>query len=696
MRYSLSAFYRDYVKEKILKDSLKDGRVPGPNEIEESLNLFIKNSNEFKNPLLSSTNYFVENGEISSAKKVNEVFKTIESDLSVCVSAIIDQEDKISSLYDTSYSKLIGLQKKVALVKQDVDKMLFESKNTDTHEEIFYEKFSSLDMINTTLSTASIDVNTNEVTLKSTEQYPIDLSYAADTITVVTENNPKIIGSTDIGNMVISNIVKNNNKVWMHQLSASEPLASAVVDVVIRIPSVATEINKILLEPHSVDLKTQVNVEIAFSKDGLNWIYPSGEYKKRLEKTTSLSFTGTTNEYWRIRFTKFGNDGFFSNFYVYNFGLKSINFYGKVYNKISRLDLGYLYSKPILFNNTVRVANVKVCEEAPPDTTISYKLAPIYQSQLVGIQNGSIRPEDIFYYSLNLKDVDSATIDFLNTSKVPTINDIMIDESLSYKDKGENDYCLDALLSADYIKNQTTILRGALNQDIYSVTGKEKIMNSQYAGWNFDGNYYSTYVLIEDHDGQDIDLGSTQLYINNVKVQGKVKMAQGLNFVVTHRDNWKSLDLITLPVEADQLVDSLYPYNHKYLVEGFGNSLYGRSLTTIIDSKTLLDIIDKDGVYPKTPKSCWSMKMRELSFETFTSKTKNELDVFSYKIDNTNQERIVVKSNPDLGLINDETFSIITKLHSAENIKGLIFKAVLETTNNKVSPILTEYMVKIK
>jgi hypothetical protein len=696
MRYSLSAFYRDYVKERILKDSFKNGKIPSPNEIEESLNLVIQNTNEFKNPLLSSTNYFVENGEISSAKKVNEVFKTIESDLSVCVSAIIDQEDKISSLYDTCYSKLIGLQKKVALVNQDVDKMLFESKNTDTHEEIFYEKFSSLDMINTTLSTASIDVNTNEVTLKSTEQYPIDLSSAADSITVVAENNPKIIGSTDIGNMVISNIVKSNNKVWMHQLSANEALASAVVDVIIRIPSVTTEINKILLEPHSVDLKTQVNVEIAFSKDGLNWIYPSGEYKKRLEKTTSLSFTGTTNEYWRIRFTKFGNDGFFSNFYVYNFGLKSINFYGKVYDKISRLDLGYLYSKPILFNNIVKVANVKVCEEVPLNTNITYKLAPIYQSQLAGIQNGSISPEDIFYYSLNLKDVDSATIDFLNTSKVPTINGIMINESLSYKDKGENDYCLDALLSVEYIKNQTTILRGALNQDLYSVTGKEKIMNSQYAGWNFDGNYYSTYVLIEDHDGQDIDLGSTQLYINNVKVQGKVKMAQGLNFVVTHRDNWKSLDLITLPVEADQLIDPLYPYNHKYLVEGFGDSLYGRSLTTIIDGKTLLDIVDKNGIYPKTPKSCWSMKMRELSFEAFASKTKNELDVFSYKIDNTNQERIVVKSNPDLGLINDETFSIITKLHSAENIKGLIFKAVLETANNKVSPILTEYMVKIK
>jgi len=47
-------------------------------------------------------------------------------------------------------------------------------------------------------------------------------------------------------------------------------------------------------------------------------------------------------------------------------------------------------------------------------------------------------------------------------------------------------------------------------------------------------------------------------------------------------------------------------------------------------------------------------------------------------------------------LIANETFSIITKLHSAENIKGLIFKAVLETSDNKISPVLTEYLVKIK
>jgi hypothetical protein len=704
MKYSLSAFYKDYIKESILKNYLRNGKIPKETDIENELSKTLKSSEDFSKPLLSSTDYFIENGEVSSAKKVNTIFNTIESDLSVCVSAIMDQENKISNLYDTSYLKMSGLQKRIDLIKQDVDKVLFESKNTDTHEEIFYEKFSSLDMVDSNLSTVSIDIKAKEATLKSTEQYPIDLSSSVQGIQIIPEINPKIIESTEIGEMKIENIFKNNNKVWMYQISASDPLSSVSLDLIIRIPSSGTEINKILLEPYSVDLRTQVNLELAFSDDGLNWTYPDGEFKKRLLQTTSLSFKGIKKDYWRIRFTKFGNDGFFSNFYAYNFGLKSLNFYGKKYDKISRLDLGYFYSKPIFFNNNVKMANLKVCQDCvsaknkniPNGTLISYYLAPIYQSQVAAITSGSMSPKDLYYYTIKLNDKDSATIDFLTTTESPITNNISADEAIEYKEKRQYDFCLDFSLPAGYAKKETIILRNKVDQNLYNALGQEKTFNSSNFGWNFDGNYYSTYLLVEDPSGLEIDLGSTEMYINNLKVQGKVNIAKGLNFIVTHRDNWKSLDLTTLPVESDQVIDQLYPYNHKYLIEGFGDSLYGRDLAAVIDGESLIGIIDKEGIYSKSPKKCWAIKMKELDFFSFVSKNKNELDVFCYKIDNTNQERIVVKSDPDLGLITNETFSIITKLHSAENIKGLIFKAVLETNDDKISPVLTEYFVKIK
>lgn len=696
MKYSLSSFYRDYIKEKILKDNLKVGVIPTDNQINDALSQVIKDSQEFKYPLLSSTDYYIENGETSSAKKTNDAYNIIESDLSICVTALIDQENKISGLYDTAFAKLSGLQKKINLIKQEVDNVLFESKNTDTHEELFYEKFSSLDMVDQTLTNAQVDVNSKEVTLKATEQNPIDLTNAVDNIQVVPETNPKIFGGTDVGEMVVTNIVKNNNKVWMYQLSATEALASASIDLIIRIPSVTTEINKLVLEPYSVDLKTQVNIELAFSDDGLNWTYPDGEYKKRLDTITPLSFAGTTKQYWRIRFTKFGNDGFFSNFYIYNFGLKSLNFLGKTYDKVSRLDLGFFYSKPIVFKKDVEVANLKVCESVPSDTKISYSLAPIYSNDLSEIQAGTKSAAELFYYPLSFTDKDSVTVDFLNTTAAAPIENILINDTLSYKDRAQFDYCLDQVLPAGFVKNQTTLLRDALNQNLHGAVGVESKIHDQYSGWMFDGNYYTTYLLIEDHNGMEIDLGSTKMYVNNVEVQGRVVINKGLNFIVTHRDNWKSIDLSTLPLESDQQVDPLYPYNHKYLIEGIGSELYGVDLTQEIDGLPLIEIIDIGSRYPRATNRCWAIKMRELAFDTFTAKGKNELDVFAYKIDNTNQERIVVKSNPDLGLLSDETFSIITKLHSADKVKGLIFKAIMETSNNKVSPTFTEYLVKIK
>jgi hypothetical protein len=342
------------------------------------------------------------------------------------------------------------------------------------------------------------------------------------------------------------------------------------------------------------------------------------------------------------------------------------------------------------------MANVKVCETLPTNTSITYSLAPIYQGNLAAITNGTLSAADLYYYPMDFSDVESVSLDFLNTSSTPVVDGILTSTTLTYKDRGYNDFCLDTVIPTNYAKSQTIILRDALDQTLHTAIGKEETFENQYRGWTFDGLYYSTYVLIEDHGGVEVDLGSTEMFINNTKVQGKVQLAQGLNYIVTHRDNWKSLDLITLPLETDAIVDELYPYNHKYIIEGLGPSLYGVDLTTDIAGTELIDVIDKDGVYSHSSRHCWATKMREVDFETFTAKGKNELDVFAYKIDNTNQERIVVKSDPDNGLINNETFSIITKLHSAENIKGLIFKAVMETEDNTVSPVLTEYMIKIK
>lgn len=696
MRYSISAFYKHFIKEKIFKDFLQKGKVPTQSEIEEELDKTIKAYNDLSSPLLSFYNYFIQSGETSSAKKINETFKTIESDLSVCVSAVIEQEKQIADFYDSNYSKITGLQNKIMAIKEDVDKILFESKNTDTHEELFYEKFSSKEMVDQELTTADVDEKIKEVTLKSTEQYYVDLKSTGALIQINPEINSKIVNSGDVGEMKITNILESNNKVWMYQVSASEALPSVSVDVIVRIPAGAAEVSKIVFEPHSVNLKTQMSVEVSFSSDGLNWTFPDGEKKKRLEQTTSLTFKMAKYEYWKIKFTKLGNDGFFSDFFVYNFGLKSLNFYGKKYDKISRLDIAYFYSKPFYFKNSVEMANIKICHVVPQNTKINYLVAPIYSSQVPLINNKSLSPKDLYYYQLEMNDRDSATVDFLNTESSPVSEGIVVNESLSYKDKGQYDYCLDALLPTNYTKTGTTLLRNQLNQDLYDALGIEKKINLKSSGWAFDGDYYSTYVLIEKNDGVEIDLGSTEMYINNLKVQGKVLLQKGLSFIVTHRDNWFSLDLSSLPVESDASIDPIYPYNHKYLIEGLGSSLYGQNLNLTIEDTKLIDIIDKQKAYPRNQNKCWAVKMKELDFSSFVSKNKNELDVFSYKIDNTNQERIVVKSDPDLGLITNETFSIITKLHSAENIKGLIFKAILETDNKDVSPILTEYLVKVK
>src|SRR5690606_8537390 len=144
---------------------------------------------------------------------------------------------------------------------------------------------------------------------------------------------------------------------------------------------------------------------------------------------------------------------------------------------------GYLYSKPILFKNDIKIANVKVCESVPNKTSIKYYLAPIYASALADLTSGVTTADELYYYPLDLTDSDSVSIDFLNSSITPTIEGILIDDMLGYKDRAQYDYCLDQILPLDYVKDQTTILRDALDQNSHITTGKENTILGQYSGW---------------------------------------------------------------------------------------------------------------------------------------------------------------------------------------------------------------------
>ena len=91
------------------------------------------------------------------------------------------------------------------------------------------------------------------------------------------------------------------------------------------------------------------------------------------------------------------------------------------------------------------------------------------------------------------------------------------------------------------------------------------------AGWAFNENtqQYSTTLYIDDPDGRYLDLGDTSAYINNSLVSGLVYLPQGYTVFATTDSNWIEVSSGLASVDSLEQADPLYPYNHKYLVEGY-------------------------------------------------------------------------------------------------------------------------------
>lgn len=679
MTETIGTIYTDFIKEKFIKDKLREGKIPSGEEIDIFIKEMQVSNNNFTTPMLSTEATEIQEEEESSAEKMNSTFEMIEMDLSVALESLLKQGNKITDMYDSSFSRMKSFEKRIGSLKTTVGDLLFESKNSERHESLFYEKFESNDMVDLGSSTADVDNISSAVTLKVSEGNLISLDPSPAYISIHTDKNPAITRSEDVAGLEAKNLTDSTVNLWQHQTKSTEALAQAYVDVIIEIPNGATEVNKIVIDPASVNIKTQINVELSYSQDKINWLFPDGERKKRLIKKEAFNFKNTKSRYWRIRLVKFGNDGFFGNSYVYNFGLKNVLFIGKKYEKVNRHDRSFLYSKVIVPKELEKISgvNIRTCQETPEGTAIKYEVAPLTEDQISGDKSG------LYYYIVDIEDKDSFSLDFLKLASEETSIPLSATESIEYEGKGEFDYSLN-FLSSSIDKNSLVLMRGLGNNE-----------TEKSSGWTYNGIFYSTYVLVEEKDGESFDIGDTEMIVNGDKVTGVVKLKPGLNNIVCPKQYWKAMDLATLPQAATEKVDAMASFNHKYLVEGIGSSLYGVDLTQIVEGVALSEILDPKGVYSRR-RSIWSVKMKEETFGVFESKTESALDVFSYKMDNNSQERIIIKSTKENGLMDRERFSIISKIQGSKPIKGLIFKAELTTEDPTTTPVLTEYLLKFR
>jgi len=205
------------------------------------------------------------------------------------------------------------------------------------------------------------------------------------------------------------------------------------------------------------------------------------------------------------------------------------------------------------------------------------------------------------------------------------------------------------------------------------------------SNWKFEDPHYSCIVKVTNSSGLELDFGPSYVSINDNDFTNDVlTIPHGVSRIKVHKDYWIGGIAPDLLPEILQNDDPLFPYNVKYLIEGYN---YASNTN------------EEDKIYRGVDLYAAREMQRVSVFDMLNNVASN--DYSKYAID---------LSLPGTGSSNDNTVKkvFLTKKPTGSTEKFRIefnlinalrtyvkFKAELETSNSKVTPSLDGYQIKL-
>ena len=211
-------------------------------------------------------------------------------------------------------------------------------------------------------------------------------------------------------------------------------------------------------------------------------------------------------------------------------------------------------------------------------------------------------------------------------------------------------------------------------------------------GWYRDNNrYYCCLINIKEAEGRYLDFGERTCFINEKQVSGKHFLTFGEHKFKTSEENWYDLNMNS---EADiqneaQLRDEdiLYPYNHKYIIEGFNYS-------NVFNGKKVY--LARNEVY--------SFSLEEVSNQRFLiDKSLNNFTFIESEFNNEDGDIveavfIMVNAKEDSSEAKIEDYKLkCTKRNSVDDNSSneLYIKAILKSSDPSVTPKIDQIQVRV-
>lgn len=662
--------YREYLANLIIKEYLLDQTIPSIENIEEDLSEIDEWYTDMSQPMAYFLDLDVEDREESSAVLFNQMQETFFSDLSVLYQQVTAQLQDSIIFLNRNLAEIQMLKAKLKGLEDRVTELLLRNKDTEGYFQFFTDTFNSLEYVDTTLTTAAVDLRAGIVTMKEgiAESRKFNLNFTNyEDLSFQVLTRFGIEGASNVTDQSAVDAFKDGEASWRQEVVSSSPITMSV-ELKIDLKEMK-EVSKVDYESFNDQSFGIMTVQVQYSNDNYNWFdFPTDFPVQNIYQKGIFAGTTTEMRYLKFILTKTSYDRVDEGRYVYYFGAKHIDMFGVEYDETGST----LQSKPIYpeersgMDAYVNRISIEACEDVPSSADILYDVSFDGGNEWIPIspvnRSGPKFPQVASLNKINLE--MSSAVGITAVDGVVDINNIALDYDAS---------TLDA--------QSTTVWRNVGAQgDIDTVRIIQK-------GWFFDDEYYSCYIWVDNFYGLEIDLGNTVAELDGASITGLVTIPYGRHYFRTRQTNWRSLGALTnITAETKagvitddvqgSITDPLYPYNHKYLIEGIP---YDTTVTSW-----------NNQVYMGVDVFAGKRPTLVSSFDLLTNAKSDDYDRFAKRGD-----QIIVKYDPGTPDVNNEEFIVQTFNSSASDLPtNVIVRATLTSEIGSVTPVLYDYKVK--
>ena len=662
--------YREYLTNRIIKGYLLSQTIPSISNIEADLQEIEVWFTDMSRPMSSFLDLQVDEREESSASLFNEMQLTFLDDLSVLYQQVTAELQDSSIFLNRNLSEIQMLKAKLKSLDDRVTELLLRNQDTEGYFQFFTDTFNSLQYVDTINTGAAVDLRAGIVTMQEgiADSTKFNLNFVAvDDFRFQVLTRYEIEGSSTTVDSSVVSAFKDGEDSWKQTVISSAPITMSVqLDVDLK---EAKEISKIDYQSFNDSAFGLITVQIQYSNDNYNWFdLPSDFPVQNIYDKGIFTSTPTEMRYVRFILTKNAFDQVKEGRYHYFFGAKHIDVYGIEYDETG----SELRTKPITPEERsgqtayINRVSIEACEDVPTGTDILYDvsfddgetwipISPVNRSNPKFPQVASLNKINLEMSS----EVSTTTVD-----GVVDVHNVALDYDASELDE-----------------TSTTVWRGVGTQ------GSVDVVRKIQKGWSFNEEYYSCYVWVENFYGVEIDLGDTRAELDGISVTGLVTIPYGRHFFRTRQANWRSLvELTNVTAEtkagvitddtAGAVTDPLYPYNHKYLIEGIP---YDTDVTTW-DNQAYIGVTVFAALRPALISS----------FDLLENANDDDYARFAKRGD-----QLIVKYDPGTPDAANETYRVQSFTSSAENLpQDVILRATLKSEVGSVTPVLYDYKVK--